>query len=63
MWDYVHTLRTGPVQDKVAPLWKVFPVPMGVGQNTDMFVRNNASVGVHVYVMYLYVCLSEIGRA
>lgn len=44
VWDYVPTLRTGPVQGEVAPLWKVLTVAMRVGQNADMFVRNKASV-------------------
>lgn len=30
VWDYVHTLRTGPVQDEEAPLWKILTVPMRV---------------------------------
>lgn len=33
VWDYAHTFRTGPVQGKVAPLWKVFPVPMEAAQS------------------------------
>ena len=50
LWDYAYTLRTSPVQDEVAPLWKVLTHPVRVGQNTDMFVRNKASIGLCVHV-------------
>lgn len=59
MWDDVRTLTTGPVQDEVAPLWKVLPVAMRAGQNTDVFVRNKSKHWPLRARLHLCACVSE----
>lgn len=65
VWDYAHTFRTGPVQDKVAPLWKVFPEhryvcekqskhwPPPVSWDLDVPVRDKAWHVTNVWVLFL----------
>lgn len=60
VWDYVHTLRTGPVQDETAPLWKILTVPMRVDRiQICLWETKQALVSV---CKFAFVCMCKWKR-